>query len=94
MAVFDVQLGEQRRFLHTSGLPVSALHCSPDGQFLAVGEEGRSGPVSIRIWDLHAPHAPCTLLEKHKHGVKSLAFSPDGVPLSCAVHTYGSDDPL
>lgn len=87
VAVYDAQLGEQQRFLHNaSGLPISAVHCSSDGQFLAAGEHGASGPVSIRVWDLHDPEVPCRMLEKHKHGVKSLAFSPNGAPVPGCMH--------
>lgn len=55
----------------------SALAFSPDGRFLATGDE--SGEV--KLWDV-APRAELATFKGHKDAVTDLAFSPDGKSLA------------
>lgn len=55
---------------------------SPDGSFLAIGEESNSWgdaapPAAIRVWSLQKM-GPATILPGHQGRIHSLAFSPNG----------------
>jgi WD40 repeat protein len=65
-------------------LPIRCLAFSPDGKFLATGDNG--GTATITVWDL-AKRSPVLRLRHRLGPLKTIMFSPDGTSLASA-HTY------
>ncbi|HEY9602642.1 MAG TPA: WD40 repeat domain-containing serine/threonine-protein kinase, partial [Allocoleopsis sp.] len=66
----------------TVNCPVNSVAISPDGKWLASGNDDKT----IRVWNLETGRVVSTLTG-HSQSVKSVAFSPDGTMLAS-----GSDD--
>ena len=91
LVVWDVATGELTHPLATSSAPggrrqpflghanceVTALAFAPNGELLASGCDDET----VRLWDT-ATGQERLRLEGHEHGVRSLAFSPDGKVLA------------
>ncbi len=79
IVVYDVA-GFCQRFLLRASATSRQIACTafaPLGQYLAGGE--RSGPApAVLVWDLSEEGRCVQELRAHKHGISSLAFSPDG----------------
>jgi WD40 repeat protein len=70
---YNVDDNLQRSFYRVSNA-VSCLAVSFDGKYLAVGERCQS--PSITVWNI-TTGVQVTVNSTHKHGISSLAFSPD-----------------
>lgn len=79
--IYDLQTGDEKQALDDHAVPVESVAFSPDGNWLATGDqEGR-----IMVWDT-LDWTPYTL-DAHADGVKALAFSPENTTLAS-----GADD--
>ncbi len=81
--LWDLEKGQAIRNLTDAGdCPVQYAAFSPDGRTLAVGEAAGS-PQDVLIMDSHTGEVKGRL-SGHEAGIRTLAFSPDGLTLATA----------
>ncbi|XP_039180992.1 WD repeat-containing protein 62 isoform X3 [Crotalus tigris] len=74
VVIFNPQKNKQRHIVNTARKTVSALCFSPDGKYVATGENGHQ--PAVRVWDVEEK-SQVSELHGHKHGVACVAFSPN-----------------
>ncbi|KAJ6663802.1 hypothetical protein lerEdw1_009881 [Lerista edwardsae] len=74
VVILSPRKNKQRHIFNTSRKTVSALCFSPDGKFIATGENGHR--PAVRVWDVEEK-TQVSELHGHKHGVACVAFSPN-----------------
>jgi WD40 repeat protein/class 3 adenylate cyclase len=77
--VYDVDSGESRNRLPSTGSPVDDLEFSPDGSQIATG----SDDGTVRLFDAESG-TQRLVLRGHDYLVSGVAFSPDGTTLASA----------
>uniref|UniRef100_A0A670JBB9 WD repeat-containing protein 62 n=1 Tax=Podarcis muralis TaxID=64176 RepID=A0A670JBB9_PODMU len=74
VVILNPRQNKQRHIFNTARKTVSALSFSPDGKYIATGENGHR--PAVRVWDVEEK-TQVSELHGHKHGVACVAFSPN-----------------
>jgi WD40 repeat protein len=80
VTLWDLNTGLSRLELDSPGGPAVDVVFSPDGRLIAAASSLES---RVRIWESHTGKL-CGLLNGHRYGVTSVAFSPGGDMLASA----------